>query len=248
MKNNYFLVTDRRRRSKLFRSLCFTWLLVTALAVRTSLADDSALFSRVVQGLSVSGNVTDEGGLPLPGVNIIEKGTNNGTVSDADGNYQLTVSSREAVLVFSCVGTVSQQVPVGSRDQINVKLVSDAATLSEVVVVGYGTQQKRDVTGSVASVSSEQFNRGIINSPEQLLQGKVAGVNVTSASGEPGANQAITIRGPGGVRTGSTPLFVVDGMALDNSTTGGSTNPLNFLNPQDIASIDVLKDASATAI
>lgn len=248
MKNNYLLVTDRRRRSKLFRSLCFTWLLVTALAVRTSFADDSARFSRVVQGLSVSGNVTDEGGLPLPGVNIIEKGTNNGTVSDADGNYQLTVSSREAVLVFSFVGTVSQQVPVGSRDQINVKLVSDAATLSEVVVVGYGTQQKRDVTGSVASVSSEQFNRGIINSPEQLLQGKVAGVNVTSASGEPGANQAITIRGPGGVRTGSTPLFVVDGMALDNSTTGGSTNPLNFLNPQDIASIDVLKDASATAI
>lgn len=202
----------------------------------------------LMQGVTVTGKVTDESGSALPGVNIIEKGTTNGTVSDVDGNYRLTVSSSEAVLVFSFVGTVSQQIPVGNRGEINIRLVSDAATLSEVVVVGYGTQEKRDVTGSVASVSSEQFNRGIINSPEQLLQGKVAGVNVTSASGEPGANQSITIRGPGGVRTGSTPLFVVDGMPLDNSTTGGSTNPLNFLNPQDIEKIDVLKDASATAI
>ncbi|MDQ2656855.1 MAG: SusC/RagA family TonB-linked outer membrane protein, partial [Bacteroidota bacterium] len=249
MKNNYCLFNDRSRWLKLLRGLCFLWVLVMALVSQSSYAGDPETFSHsLTQGVSVTGNVTDEGGLPLPGVNIIEKSTNNGTVSDADGNFQLTVSSREAVLVFSFVGTVSQQVTVGSRDQINVQLASDAATLSEVVVVGYGTQQKRDVTGSVASVSSEQFNRGIINSPEQLLQGKVAGVNVTSASGEPGANQAITIRGPGGVRTGSTPLFVVDGMALDNSTTGGSTNPLNFLNPQDIATIDVLKDASATAI
>ena len=117
-----------------------------------------------------------------------------------------------------------------------------------MVVVGYGTQEKKDVTGAVTSVKSEDFNRGVINSPEQLLQGKVAGVNVTSVSGEPGAKQTITIRGPGGVRTGSTPLFVVDGLPLDNSTTGGDTNPLNYLNPQDIESIDVLKDASATAI
>lgn len=202
----------------------------------------------LIQGVTVAGKVTDESGSALPGVNIIEKGTTNGTVSDVDGNYRITVGSGESVLVFSFVGTVSQQVPVGSRGEINIRLESDAATLSEVVVVGYGTQEKRDVTGSVASISSEQFNRGIINSPEQLLQGKVAGVNVTSASGEPGANQSITIRGPGGVRTGSTPLFVVDGMPLDNSTTGGSTNPLNFLNPQDIEKIDVLKDASATAI
>jgi iron complex outermembrane receptor protein len=113
--------------------------------------------------------------------------------------------------------------------------------------MGYGTQKQRDVTGSVKSVKSEAFNKGIINSPEQLLQGKVAGVNVTSATGEPGGAQGITIRGPGGLRTGSTPLFVIDGLALDNSSTGGG-NPLNFLNPQDIETIDVLKDASATAI
>jgi TonB-dependent starch-binding outer membrane protein SusC len=129
-----------------------------------------------------------------------------------------------------------------------VQLATDIATLGEVVVVGYGTQEKKDITGAVASVKSEDFNRGIINSPEQLVQGKVAGVNVTSASGEPGGPMAISIRGVGGVRTGSAPLFVVDGLALDNSSTGGATNPLNFLNPQDIESIDVLKDASATAV
>ena len=126
-------------------------------------------------------------------------------------------------------------------------MAPNAADLEQVVVVGYGTQKKTDVTGSVKSVASAAFNKGIINSPEQLLQGKVAGVNVTSATGEPGGSQGITIRGPGGIRSGSTPLFVIDGLALDNSTTGGG-NPLNFINPQDIETIDVLKDASATAI
>lgn len=201
-----------------------------------------------IQAVTISGKVTDDAGEALPGVSIIEKGTANGTVSDSDGNYKLTVSSNQSVVVYSFVGTVSQEIIVGDRSTLNVTLVSDAATLSEVVVVGYGTQDKKDVTGAVTSVKSEDFNRGIMNSPEQLLQGKVAGVNVTSASGEPGGTQAITIRGPGGVRTGSTPLFVVDGFPVDNSTTGGATNPLNFLNPQDIESIDVLKDASATAI
>ena len=107
--------------------------------------------------------------------------------------------------------------------------MADAATLSEVVVVGYGTQEKKDITGAVASVKSEEFNKGIINTPEQLLQGKVAGVNIISGSGEPGSKQLISIRGQGSVRSGSTPLFVVDGMPLDNSGTGGDINPLNFL-------------------
>jgi iron complex outermembrane receptor protein len=114
-------------------------------------------------------------------------------------------------------------------------------------VVGYGTQKKKDVTGSVKSLKSDEFNKGIINAPQQLLQGKVAGVNVTSVSGEPGVGQGITVRGPGSVRSVSTPLFVIDGIPLDNSATGRG-DPLNFLNPQDIESMDVLKDASATAI
>jgi TonB-dependent starch-binding outer membrane protein SusC len=202
-----------------------------------------------IQTNSVGGKITDETGSPLPGVNILEKGTTNGTVSDSNGDFKLNVASSDAILSFSFIGYLTQEVRVGNELAFNIQLLLDAKTLSEVVVVGYGTQETRDVTGSVSSVKSDQFNKGIINSPEQLLQGKVAGVNVVSASGEPGANQAITIRGPGGVRTGSTPLFVVDGMALDNtSTSGGGVNPLNFLNPKDIASIDVLKDASATAI
>ncbi len=204
--------------------------------------------SEILQSHVVSGNVTDDEGQPLPGVNILEKGTNNGTISDINGAFRLAIASGESVLVFSFVGSATQEVRVENRSSITIRLSSDTETLSEIVVMGYGTQEMRDVTGSVSSLKREDFNKGIINSPEQLLQGKVAGVNVTSASGEPGANQGITIRGPGGLRTGSTPLFVIDGLALDNSSTGGAINPLNFINPQDIESIDVLKDASATAI
>ena len=153
-------------------------------------------------------------------MNVIEKGTSSGTVTDANGNYSLTVRSTESVLVFSFVGTIPQEIPVNSQTEINVSLATDTQALDEVVVVGYGTQEKADITGSVASVRSEDFNRGIINSPEQLVQGKVAGVNVTSASGEPGANQSITIRGPGSVRSGSTPLFG-RWYGTDNSSTSG---------------------------
>lgn len=183
----------------------------------------------------------------LIGGNVLIKGTTKGATADANGQYSISVSDENAVLVFRFLGYDNQEIKVGSSAIIDVSLKPNASSLEQVVVVGYGTQKKTDVTGSVKSVSSEAFNKGIINSPEQLLQGKVAGVNVTSATGEPGGTQGITIRGPGGLRTGSTPLFVIDGLALDNSSTGGG-NPLNFLNPQDIEKIDVLKDASATAI
>lgn len=199
--------------------------------------------------ITVKGKVSDaETGDGLPGVSISAKGSTKGAVTDVNGEYTITVSDGKAILVFSYVGYTPQEITVGGQTQINIQLKSDSKTLSEVVVVGYGTAKKTDITGAVKSVRSEEFNKGIINSPEQLLQGKVAGVNVTSASGEPGSAQNISIRGPGGVRTGSTPLFVVDGLALDNSGTGGAMNPLTFLNPQDIETIDVLKDASATAI
>lgn len=194
----------------------------------------------------ITGKIIDDGtGIGLSGATVLVQGSNS-TTSDAKGNYSIKVENDNAVLIFSYVGYTSQEIAVNGKTVINVALKTSSTELSQVVV-GYGTQRKRDVTGAVKSVKSESFNRGIINSPEQLLQGKVAGVNVTSASGEPGAVLSITVRGPGGVRTGSTPLFVVDGLALDNSSTGGG-NPLNFLNPQDIETIDVLKDASATAI
>jgi TonB-dependent starch-binding outer membrane protein SusC len=196
---------------------------------------------------TVSGTVRDAtGNTGLPGASVELKGTNTATVTDANGNFSIGVPDNNATLVISYVGYLPQELRVGNQANINVSL-SATGELANVVVVGYGTQNKRDVTGSVKSLKTEDFNRGIINSPQQLLQGKVAGVNVTSASGEPGSVQGITIRGPGGVRTGSTPLFVVDGLPLDNSSTGGG-DPLNFINPQDIESIDVLKDASATAI
>ncbi len=197
---------------------------------------------------TIQGKITDANtGSPLSGATISVKGTNTSTSSDATGNYSVSVANDAAVLVVSFVGYTTQELPVQGKTTVNFLLVPASGDLTQVVVVGYGTQNKKDVTGAVKSVKSEAFNRGIINSPEQLLQGKVAGVNVTSASGEPGGSMGITIRGPGSLRAQSTPLFVVDGVALDNNGTGGG-NPLNFINPQDIESIDVLKDASATAI
>ncbi|MEO5591632.1 MAG: TonB-dependent receptor [Chitinophagaceae bacterium] len=197
---------------------------------------------------TITGRITDAAsGNPLAGATIAVKNTKRTTSSDADGNFSISVVDDKSILVISFVGYTGQQVSISGKTVVDIKLEAIAADLQQVVVVGYGTQSKKDITGSVKSLKVESFNRGIINSPEQLLQGKVAGVNVTSASGEPGGALAISIRGPGGVRTGNTPLFVVDGLALDNSSTGGG-NPLNFMNPQDIESIDVLKDASASAI
>ncbi|MFC0772355.1 SusC/RagA family TonB-linked outer membrane protein [Terrimonas alba] len=198
--------------------------------------------------LTVRGTVKDAvNGKSLAGASITLKGTNTVSLTDLNGAFSITVPDANSVLVVSYVGYVSQEVLVGNNSTIDVSLQPGASDLGEVVVVGYGTQSKKDVTGSVKTLKSGEFNKGIINSPQQLLQGKVAGVNVTSATGEPGGALSITIRGPGSVRSGSTPLFVVDGLPLDNASTGGG-DPLNFINPEDIESFDVLKDASATAI
>jgi len=207
---------------------------------------------------NIRGKVKDEKGEPLPGATVTIDGTSRGTVTDIDGNYTLEVPDG-AILVISFIGYKALKVPVGNRTFIETSMELDESSLQEVVVVGYGIQKRSDLTGSIGSLKEDAFNKGVIVSPEQLLQGKIAGVNVTASSGEPGAASRMTIRGPGSVRSGSGPLFVVDGVALDNapSTTGGAdlgasssapSNPLNFLNPADIESIDVLKDASATAI
>jgi iron complex outermembrane receptor protein len=208
---------------------------------------------------TVTGKVTAaDDGSGLPGVNIIEKGTSNGTVTDVNGNFSITVPGT-ATLVFSFVGYQSQEVIVNGRSTVDVALGSDVTALSEVVVIGYGQIEKKDATGALVSLKPGDFNAGVINSPEQLIQGRAAGVQITSASGEPGAGINIRIRGTSSVRGGNNPLFVVDGVPLsgDDVTAGGSgaglgsssaRNPLNFLNPNDIASIDILKDASATAI
>lgn len=211
------------------------------------------------QGRTVSGRVTsDDDGTGIPGVNVIEKGTTNGTATNVDGTYTINVGEN-ATLVFSFVGYETREVTVGTQTSIDVSLTPDVTALSEVVVIGYGEIQRRDATGAVASVKAEEFNRGIIASPEQLIMGKTAGVQITSSSGEPGAGVNLRIRGTSSVRGGNNPLFVVDGIPLsgDNISAGGADfgrggsspkNPLNFLNPNDIESIDILKDASATAI
>ena len=197
---------------------------------------------------TVTGTVTDEQNIPLPGATVLEKGTTNGTTTDFDGNYTISVANGNAILEFSYIGYSTTEVSVNGQNNITVQLAEDATQLEDVVVVGYGIQKKSDITGAIASIKSEDFNQGVVANPGQLLQGKLAGVNVSNVSGEPGANQNIIIRGVGSLRSGTTPLFVVDGFVIDNSPTGIASNPLNFINPQDIASMDVLKDASATAI
>lgn len=204
--------------------------------------------TKPVNTTQITGQVTDAlTGIGLQGATITVKNSQKNVLTDANGMYNINVEGKNDILVCSYVGFMSVELAVKGQTTINFSLKSNSTDLTQVIVMGYGSQNKKDVTGAVKSVKSEDFNRGIINSPEQLLQGKVAGVNVTSASGEPGSNINITIRGTGSLRAQNTPLFVIDGVAIDNTSTGGG-NPLNFLNPQDIASIDVLKDASATAI
>lgn len=198
------------------------------------------------QQRQITGTVKDAKGSPVASVTVAVKGGSISAITADDGSFTIAAKDGD-VLVFSSVSFETTEIKVASASSYAVVLTSNALVLSDVVVVGYGTQRKKDVTGAVKSLKSDEFNKGIVNTPQQLLQGKVSGVNVTSSSGEPGATIGITVRGPGGVRTGSTPLFVVDGLPLDNSSTGGG-DPLNFLNSQDIESIDVLKDASATAI
>lgn len=175
---------------------------------------------------------------PIPGVNVVEKGTSNGTVTDADGNYRVSVG-KNATLVFSFVGYTSQEVVVGTQSTINIPLSADVTSLSEVVVVGYGSQDKKEITGSVVSLNSEAFNKGNVNDPTQLLQGKVAGLSIYNRGGNPNSSSTIRLRGISTVGANSQPLVVIDGVlgaSLDN------------VDPNDIETINVLKDGSAAAI
>lgn len=207
---------------------------------------------------TITGLVTDaETGEALIGANVIVTGSSIGTITDIDGKYSLGVPEDAVSLTFTYTGFTDQLAPI-TGDVVNIAL-SAGEILDEIVVVGYGTVRKSDATGAVVNVTEEDFNKGVVTSPEQLIQGRAAGVQITTASGEPGAGSSIRIRGAGSIRNGNNPLFVVDGVPLNGSqsTAGGNDsglgsssarNPLNFLNPNDIASIDILKDASATAI
>ena len=205
----------------------------------------------------IKGKVTDESGMPLPGASVLEAGTSNSVATDIDGNFEITVAKGKTIQIMY-MGYKTQTIIVDGSP-INVTLLPDASELNEVLVVGYGKQSKKDVTGSVTQINESQFRQGVNISTDQLLQGKIAGVRITPTSGEPGAGINVNIRGVGSIRSGSTPLFVVDGVPLANddvSPTGANVgfgasaakNPLNFLNTSDIESITVLKDASAAAI
>ncbi len=201
------------------------------------------------QGRVVTGRVTaQEDGSALPGVSVVVKGTTTGTATDGSGNYSLSVPGNETTLVYSFIGYVSQEVIVGTRTSVDVVMAPDVTALTEVVVVGYGTQKKEDLTGAVTAITAKDFNPGQITTPDQLITGKVAGVQITSAGGAPGAASRIRIRGGSSLNASNDPLVVIDGVPVDNAEVRGASNALSMINPNDIESFNVLKDASATAI
>lgn len=194
------------------------------------------------QSLAVKGSVTGVNDTdPLPGVSVVIKGTQRGTTTGADGKFQIEVPSQETVLVFSFVGYQSVEETVGSRTEISVKLNSESKSLEEMVVVGYGSQSKRAVTGAVISINYDKFKDRSFSNVTQSLAGTLPGVNISQSQGAPGASPVIKIRGVSSITAGTNPLIVVDGVPLENFN-------LNLINPQDIESIEVLKDASSAAI
>lgn len=209
--------------------------------------------------LRIKGTVVDETGQPVIGANIVVEGTTNGTISDLDGNFMLQVPEK-AELRVSYIGYLDQKVKVGTNTTLRIILKEDTQTLDEVIVVGYGTMKKSDITGSVASVRLDDLKEGASTSVDQMLLGKSAGVNVVQSSGEPGGGFSVNIRGASSINGGVSPLYVIDGVPIDNSrpVSQGSIvgfsdnrsprNPMSSINPADIESLEILKDASATAI
>ena len=199
-------------------------------------------YSALAQGPSVTGTVKASDGMPIPGVNIVQKGTTNGVVTDFDGNYSIDLTDGSKILVFSYLGYQTLEETVGSRNTVNVTLLEDTQALDEVVVIGYGTQRKSDLTGSVASVSSEDITQVPSSRVDQVLQGRAAGVQVTQTSGAPGAGTVIRVRGGNSITGSNEPLWVIDGIVV------GTNFNLNNINANDIKSIEILKDASSIAI
>ncbi|OFX31868.1 MAG: SusC/RagA family TonB-linked outer membrane protein [Bacteroidetes bacterium GWF2_42_66] len=221
------------------------------------------------QSRSISGKVTDSSNAPLPGVSVVVRGTTNGTITDADGKYSLPNIPGDATLVFSFVGMKAEEIPVSGKSLINVVLREETIGLEEVVAVGYGTQRKKDLTGSISRVTGEEILQPSMSSFDQMLQGKVAGVQIIQTSGAPGGGVNMLVRGVSSITGGNQPLYVIDGFPVSISegssnmlsfgsdsytsskmvnNTSDRINPLASVNPSDIESIEILKDASATAI
>jgi len=208
------------------------------------------LFTTTVwaQEITVTGRVTSAAdGEPLIGVTVVIKGTTIGTSTDFNGNYSIKTKSA-SILLFSYVGYESQEFSVDGKSVINVSLAEAFESLEEVVVIGYGQVKREDLTGSVSTISAKDFNKGNITTPMELLMGRTSGVQITTNSGAPGAGAIIRIRGGSSLSASNDPLVVIDGIPIDNEGINGIRNPLSTINPNDIESFTVLKDASATAI
>jgi len=208
--------------------------------------------SSMVPEITVTGKVTDENRSPVPGVNVLIKGTTRGTTTDMDGVYSLTVADQNAVLVFSFIGYTTQEITVGAQTTIDVQLAQDVVSLNEVVVIGYGTQKRSSVTGAVASVNAKEISALPVPGVESALQGRIPGVQITN-NGSPGSAPIVRIRGIGSITGNSDPLYVVDGFPINQSVSmsmGGNAAPTNLNNfdTKDIESVEVLKDAAASAI
>jgi TonB-linked SusC/RagA family outer membrane protein len=204
----------------------------------------STLGAYTLKEKTITGQITDEKGEGLPGASVAVKGTSIGTNTDSKGNFTLKIDdSKEAVIVVTYVGFTTQETTVGGRSVVNIQLKADTKSLDEVVVVGYGTQKRSDITGSVASVPKNRLSQLPVTNVMQAVQGSVAGVNVSQSSSIPGSEPSTIVRGQNSINASSGPFVVVDGIPL--SKTGGS---LNDINPNDIESMEILKDASAVAI
>ena len=197
------------------------------------------------QQIAVKGHVKDTTGEPVIGANVLVKGTTNGTITDFDGNFMLNVP-KDAILSVSFVGYKSAEVKAAST--VMVTLEDDSQVLDAVVVIGYGSVKKNDMTGSVTAIKPDKLNKGLITNAQDMMTGKIAGVSVISKGGAPGEGATIRIRGGSSLTAENDPLIVIDGLAMDNKGVKGLANPLSMVNPNDIESFTVLKDASATAI
>ena len=212
------------------------------------------------QSKEITGTVIDENSVPLPGASILVKGLNIGSSTDFDGNFSLNVPEAGETLVVSYLGYMTQELVVGNKVTFNIQLAIDTNALDEIVVVGYGTQRKSDITGAVSSVKVDDIAAAQNSTVDALLQGRAAGVQVTQNAGSPGSGVSVKIRGASSLRGNNEPLYVIDGVIIssagedaanasaDSNSLEETQNGLNGINPRDIESIEVLKDASATAI
>ena len=200
------------------------------------------------QTIEIKGTVFDSKKETMPGASVYVKGTNIGVITDANGKFEIKVPNEKSILVFSFVGYISQEVPVGNKAVIDVVLADDAVLLKDVVVIGYGSVKKKDLSGSVVAIKAEDMNRGAVTSPQELLQGKVPGLFVAPGDGAPGAGSTIRIRGGASLNASNNPLIVIDGVLTSDNAAPGTPNALATINPNDIETFTVLKDASAAAI